>query len=247
MVTTLKLVFRTPRFVLIAKAFLLTLFFSLAASPDAGFFWTIVFFVTALYYYAHAPFNHLAYSASFVVLLALALILPQFFDTLPLLLFVPCFLAWYILFGLQSFILMERWWWHYFLFVLLSYGVILWYVFRLDVGGGVLFSTIALIVALSLLLHELWGAQLADSLSLRKRLTIISTTLLLLLQCVWVFRLLPLPTSLVAAIALFALALFAECVVRFYSVEQFGTFFIRRCAFFIGFVALVFLTSRWSP
>ncbi len=241
----LKSVLQTPRFILAFKALLLTLFFVFVFSPDVGFFWLLVFFLIALFFYFRSSFNHAAFASSFVTLLALLPLLAPLIDVWSPFFLIPLYFAWFTLFGLQDFLFPERRWWQYVLFVLLLYGAIAWYVFRLDVGGGMLFATSVFVALLSLLLNELWGAQLPNVLLFRKRLALIATFLLLLLQGIWVLRLLPLSTQLIVLIAFFASALVAECVVYFYSISHFSSFFLRRCALFFGFLAFVFLTSRW--
>lgn len=182
---------------------------------------------------------------SFLVLLASSLLVPSLIVPPLFVLFLTSLLLWWILLGLQEFLFVDRFFWHYCFFVVLAYSIIFWYVLLLDAGGGFLGSSAILFVLFALLLNEFFALYI-PSLQPRARATIIATGILLLLQGIWVLRLLPLSPHSVVAIALAAFALFAELMVRFYTAEFFATLFVRRLVLFIGFALLIFLTSRWS-
>lgn len=218
---------------------MLTFLFAATVFFDFGFFWTLIFIVSATSLYVRSPFNHGAFAQSFIVCVLLSLLLPSFFDALSIGFLFLFFVVWYMLFGLQAFLFAERWWWHYALFSALLYAALSWYVLRIDAGGGIFFSTVVFVALLSLLCNELFGTELAEIVLLRRRLTLVALLDLFVLELAWVLRLLPIHPLLIAVIVFFALALSVEFFKSKARVYQHG-------ALFIGFLLIVLLTTQWK-
>lgn len=233
----LKSVLQSQQSILLFKALIFLGFLTLVYIGNFSLVPILFFLTIAIVLYSKPIFNTFYFWASFAILLILALNSPPSF-------FAAVFYAFlfYIILGLKNLVFINRVNWHQALHLSLFY-VLFMFFWGLDGATPFLLKLSGIFLTSLFLLREFFKVAAVD---FSKRSIAASWVFaLLVVEAVWAISWLPIGFLNSAALALLAIFVLINLILHYFKGTLNKKIVLSAITFFILFMLLIFITSKW--
>ena len=237
------MVLKSQRLRLVLKTLLFGYLLYLARGNTPSFFVVSAFITFASLLYFRPVFNNLTYLRSFIFLLGLIFVIPNFSSGLyNILINIFFIIIFYIILALKEFVLVKRTWWHHVSTISLLYLAVFVTSFKANPDN---FINLSVVLALSSLMLMSEYVYVSLEIQTKKSLLVSAIFSFLIFQGFWIASILPLGFIGAANLVALGIFMFLDLATNFYTHKLDWRLIWQRLILFSVLAATLLAGFKW--